>query len=337
MEPAASEFLRALRGHRSQVAFSRWLGYTGNVAAKWEGGHRFPTFLEALRAAERVGVDVPGALRAFHAPSAEAWRSDDLSTWLDALRGRATQAELARRTGLSRQQVGRLLSGRSRGRLPEVMGLVDGMTGRLPDLIGALVPIAEVPSLAREARVRHALGRLAITHPWSPAAQAWLDARERVPVARAASELAGAIGLPVARAQELIEALVDAGAATRSHGYLRPAPPTTVEVQATAEDLRQLRAHWALVSAERMQRAAPGDLFSFNVFAIGRADLKRVREAQRRFYREVRSIVADSPPEVAAMLVVHTAAFDPSLDPSQRSGDGPRQVSELSEVAQHAE
>ncbi|MCA9569397.1 MAG: hypothetical protein KC656_16230, partial [Myxococcales bacterium] len=84
----------------------------------------------------------------------------------------------------------------------------------------------------------------------------------------------------------------------------------TVELVATPEDIRGIRAHWAAVSAERVARGEPGDLFSFNVFAVGRDDLERVKDAQRRFYREVRAIVADSPPEVAALLVVHTAPFD---------------------------
>lgn len=312
MDQAARELIRAIRGKRSQVAFSRRLGYRGNVAAKWEGGHRFPTFSETLRAASRCGIDVPAALARFHAASAERYDPEDLGPWLMALRGRSNQASLARRSGLSRQQIGRMLSGRSRGRLPEVMALLDAMTGRLPDLVGALVPIEEVASLAREAAVRTTLARLAVSHPWSPAAQAWLDTRGKVPVATAAADLSGAIGIPEPAAEDLLDVLVAAGAALRVRGSYRPAPPTTVEVQATPEDFQAIRAHWATVGAERIQRGEPGDLFSFNIFAIGREDLQRVREAQRRFYREVRAIVADSPPEVPAMLIVHTAAFEDS-------------------------
>jgi len=307
---AARQFIRAIRGKRSQVAFSRRLGYRGNVAAKWEGGHRFPTFAETLRAASRCGIDVPAALERFHAASAPLYDPEDIAPWLQALRGRANQSTLAQRTGLSRQQVGRMLSGRSRGRLPEVMALLDAMTGRLPDLVGSLVPIENVASLAREAAVRTTLARLAISHPWSPAAQAWLDTRGRVPTKSAPAELSAAIGVSEAEAGDLLKVLVAAGAALRVRGTYRPAPPTAVELQATAEDFQAMRAHWAQVSAARVERGEPGDLFSFNVFAIGRDDLVKVREAQRRFYREVRAIVADSPPEVPAMLIVHTAAFE---------------------------
>ena len=310
MEKAAQQFIRAMRGHRSQVALSRRLGYRGNVAAKWECGQRSPTFGEILRACMRLGIDVHGALHRFHAPSASAWdpsKPEEIAGWLRALQGQTSQALLAERSGLSRQQVGRLLSGRTQGRLPMVMTVIDALTGRLPDLIGELVPIEQVPELARKSQVRQALARLAFAHPWSPAVQSWLGSRKEVRAATAAQQLSRDMGLPVEHAASLIDALVEAGVAEISRGKLRSAPATTVEVVATDEDMKRLRAHWAAVSADRMARHAPGDLFSFNVFAVSREDLEKIRQSQRRFYREVRAIVAESPPEVVAMLVVHTA------------------------------
>ncbi len=301
-----------MRGARSQVALSRRLGYRGNVVAKWEGGQRFPTFGEVLRACGRVGIDVPAALARFHAPSAAAWRADApeaLAPWLRALQGQTTQAQLAEKTGLSRQQVGRLLSGRTLGRLPMVMLLVDAMTGRLPDLVAALVPIEEVPALARQAALRQALSRLAFAHPWSPAAQAWLGTRGEVPAATAAFRMATDMRIPAPLAEGLVAALVEAGVAEVSRGRLRPASRATVEISASADDVKRLRAHWARVSAERMADQPAEDLFSFNVFAASREDLEKIKQAQRRFYREVRAIVAESSPEVVGLLVVHTAAL----------------------------
>ncbi|MCB9684476.1 MAG: hypothetical protein H6738_05285 [Alphaproteobacteria bacterium] len=290
---------------------SRRLGYRGNVLAKWEGGQRYPTFGEVLRASARVGIDVGAALRRFHAPSAEAWdpaEPERVDGWLRALQGRTAQALVAERTGLSRQQVGRLLSGRTAGRLPMVMQVVDALTGRLPELVGELVPLEEVPELAREGQSRRALARLAFEHPWSPAAQAWLACRGEVDADGAATALGRDLGLPEELAAGLIEALVGAGVARIERGVLRKvAPPASVEVAATPEDMARLRAHWAGVSAGRMARGAVGDLFSFNVFAVGHDDLKRIQEAQRRFYREVRAIVSESPPQTVALLVVHTA------------------------------
>ncbi len=318
MEEAARQFIRAIRGRRSQVAFSRRLGYRGNVAAKWEGGHRFPTFGETLRAATLMGIDVPGALARFHAASADSWDPENpavIHPWLTALQGRTSQMQLAESAQLSRQQVGRVLSGRANGRLPLVLTLLQAMTGRMPDLIAELVDIAQVPAVAREAEARKALARLAFAHPWSPAARAWLGAQKRVPVDQAAHRLSGVLGLSEADADVLIEAMVSSGAASVVRGQLRPAPETTVEIHATAEDVQKLRTHWSGVTADRVAQGAANDLFSFNVFAVSREDLGRIREAQRRFYREVRSIIADSPPEVPAMLVIHTAAWpDPGSE-----------------------
>ncbi len=314
METAARQLLRALRGSRSQVALSRRLGYRGNVAAKWEGGQRFPTFGEVLRACGRVGVDVPGALAGFHGPSAPAWepaRPEEIAPWLRALQGQTSQALLAERTGLSRQQVGRLLSGRTQGRLPMVMALVDAMTGRLPELVAALVPIEEVPALAQQAALRSALARLAFAHPWSPAAQAWLGTRREVPASTAAFQLARDMKIPVPLAEGLVAALVEAGVAEITRGRLRPASRATVEISASADDVKRLRAHWAQVSAERMADQPAEDLFSFNVFAASREDVERIKQAQRRFYREVRAIVSESTAEVVSLLVVHTAVLVP--------------------------
>ncbi len=312
MNDAARQMLRALRGHRSQLAFSRQLGYRGNVVAKWEAGKRSPTLGEFLRAAVRVGVDVPAALERFHAASASAWSEEsphDIAPWLSAMRGGSSQIALAEQAGLSRQQVGRLLSGRSKGHLPEGLALVDAMTGRLPDLVAELVPIEEVPALARQASVRHALERLAFEHPWSSAAQAWLGAQGRVPVGRAAQQLAEGLSLPESLTRTLMDALLAAGVAEVVKGYVRPAGPSTVEVRATAEDMTALRRHWASVGADRVARGDGDDLFSFNVFAASRDDLERIRLAQRRFYREVRAIVSDSPAEVVVMLTAHTGVL----------------------------
>ncbi len=54
----ASELVRALRGRRSQTAFSKWLGYRSNVASAWEAGARVPDGVRLLlrSGAERAKV-----------------------------------------------------------------------------------------------------------------------------------------------------------------------------------------------------------------------------------------------------------------------------------------
>ena len=55
IERIARGLLRELRGRRSQVQWSRRLGYRSNVAYAWESGRRWPTAAETLRAAGRSG------------------------------------------------------------------------------------------------------------------------------------------------------------------------------------------------------------------------------------------------------------------------------------------
>src|SRR5690348_11594 len=62
----AAELLRALRGPRSQTAASRRLGHRSNVLYTWESGRRWPTAARFLRYAERMRVDVRGALARFY-------------------------------------------------------------------------------------------------------------------------------------------------------------------------------------------------------------------------------------------------------------------------------
>src|SRR5262245_36209131 len=116
----ARQFLRALRGRRSQVAFSRRLGFASNVAAEWEPGRRVPPALTAFRACQVVGIDVLARLRAFRASTGASLRKLDgagLAAWLRAQQGKQAVAAIAERSGLSRHQVSRFLSGSAAPRL----------------------------------------------------------------------------------------------------------------------------------------------------------------------------------------------------------------------------
>ena len=70
MADLTREFLRAVRGERSQVAFSRRVGFTSNVAAEWESGRRVPSAATALAVCARAGIDVARGFDAFHRDSA---------------------------------------------------------------------------------------------------------------------------------------------------------------------------------------------------------------------------------------------------------------------------
>ena len=65
-ELLASELLRAQRGRRSQLAWSRRLGFKSNVAYAWESGRAFPTAADALAVFARHGTDLRAVYARFH-------------------------------------------------------------------------------------------------------------------------------------------------------------------------------------------------------------------------------------------------------------------------------
>src|SRR5262245_48643937 len=62
----ASQFIRALRGKRSQLAFSRRLGYRTNILYVWEAARGAPTAAGFMRVAARAGVDLERAFATFY-------------------------------------------------------------------------------------------------------------------------------------------------------------------------------------------------------------------------------------------------------------------------------
>lgn len=299
----ASQLLRALRGPRSQIAFSRRLGYRTNVASDWENGRRAPRTSEVFRVMERVGVDVSAGMERFHAPSAPALAAGT-AAWLRALQGGTSTSALAERSGFSRHQVGRWLRGDADPRLPELLALLDAMTGRMPDWIAAFVDAAQVPAVVARANAQRRAGRLVFERPWSPAVLTFVATAGAEGVS--APAVATALGCPAEELGSTLDALVDAGLLQRRGDALVLEAPLTSTAQGSEADRRALRAHWARVALERTAAPGPGDLTGFNVFAVSAVDLERIRERYRAFYREIRSLVADSePPEVAALLLVH--------------------------------
>ena len=295
MEIVARQFLRAVRGPRSQAAFSRRLGYRGNPVADWEAGRRFPTAEETLRACERVGIDVPAAFGRFHpraAPELEA----GMTAWLAALRGGTSITEIAARTDRSRFAVARWLSGRARPRLPDWFRLVEATTGRLSDLVAALVPIAEVPALASQHAAREASRRLAFEEPWTEAILRVIETGTTD-----ADGIAARLGISGDEVGRCLEKLVVAGVVRDG----KVAGALTVDTRAYPG----LRQHWARVGLARLEAETPG-LFSYNVVSVSRADLARIEELHRAYFREVRAIVAASEPsEVVALVNVQLVKF----------------------------
>src|SRR5262245_16911585 len=61
----AADWVRALRGKRSQASFSRRLGYSNSVVHRWECGRAWPTAARFLQACQRSGKELERAFTTF--------------------------------------------------------------------------------------------------------------------------------------------------------------------------------------------------------------------------------------------------------------------------------
>jgi DNA-binding phage protein len=235
----------------------------------------------------------------------------DVAAWLSELAGSLALAELAARSGLSRHAVGRNLRGTTKPKLDDFIALVEAISGRASDLVQELVPIAEVPELLGVARQRAAAKRLAFEHPWSAAMMRVLEtsgyrARDRHEPGYIASRL----GLDIEQERAVLAALEAAGVA-RLRNARYEVGELTVDTQASADDVRAVRAHWARVGLSRVQEPRDQDWLGYNVISTSARDLERVREVLRRAFREIRAIAAASQPaESVALLNLHLVTWN---------------------------
>lgn len=315
MEIVARQLLRAIRGARSQEAFSRRLGYSSNPVADWEAGRRYPTAAETLRACGVAGIDVmPGVASFRPEEAAQLGDADDagVARWLAALRGNTALNDLAARLGVSRYAISRWMSGDTRPRLPDFLRVIDALTGRLSDLIAAWVDIEQVPALLAAHNQRHASRRVAFEELWAGGVMCVIEtgAYQDLGVHRD-GWIARRLGIDVQTERRCLARLQDAGLVVRSGRapyVIKDA--LTIDAVAEPEGTMRLKAHWASLGPMRALAPHPGDLVSYNVVSVSRDDLERIREAHIRYFMEVRSLVAGSKGEVAALINVQLLTWD---------------------------
>ena len=320
-ELAARQFLRAIRGKRSQVAFARRLGYRGNPIAGWEAGRRAPTADHALSACAALGIDVRAGFERFH-PASPPPRCDaeQLALWLGRIRGTTSIAELAQRSGYSRHQVSRWLARLARPRLPEFFGLVHAITGRCSDLIAELVAIELVPCLAEEHARRRAARTLAREEPWTEAILRVMETREYSALpAHPDGFIARYLGVDPATERRCLDKLARAGVVRLEHGRYRTIGSLTVDTGSVAA----LKSHWTRAALARIEQPAADDVFSYNVFSASTRDLERIRELLRATYREIRALVsATQADERVALINLQLLHWPEATDSGTGTGTG---------------
>ncbi|MEY4549385.1 MAG: Family ership [Pseudomonadota bacterium] len=309
-----AELIRALRGKRSQTVLSRRLGYKTNVVYIWEAQKGAPTGAGFLRLAQRVGVDVRRALEQFYRKPPPWLAEQDptsvegVAALLDDLRGASTLVETAAKLRVSRFALARWLRGEAEPRLPDFLELIEASSLRVLDFVAALVDPLEVPSLAQLWQELQASRRAAYQRPWSHAVLRALELRQyRELPAHKPGWIGGMLGIDQAEEEACLELLADTGQIERRQKKWHVKQVLTVDTRKDPEAARHLKAWWARVGSERFLAQAEG-VFSYNLFAVSNADLERIEALQRAYFRELRSIVAQSAP-VENVAVVNLQLF----------------------------
>jgi len=303
-----SDWLRAMRGRRSQVAFSRRFGYRSNIAYRWESGRCFPTASEMLVMLRALGVDVVGCIASFYRSSPPWLATTDpcsvlgVARLLDDLRGGASMVELSRRSGHSRFAIMRWIRGKADPTLPEFLGLIELLTHRLLDFVASFIPPEQLPS-AREAwgllsRARQA----AYDEPWSHAVLRALELVEyrSLPV-HEAGWVAARLGISAELEHASLGVLERSGQVRFDGSHYQPTKIQSVDTRADPARARELRAGWASVGVGRLKAGAAGVL-SYNLGTVSREALKRLEALQRAYYRDMVSIIAESEPAECVVL-----------------------------------
>lgn len=304
----ASEWLRFIRGKRSQRGFSRRLGYRSNIAYRWESGVCFPTAAETFALAARAAGASRGGLQAFLGSGVPAVATEALATrdgvakLLSELRGKTSVVELARRSGFSRFSIARWLGGAAEPRLPEFLALIEAETFRALDFLSIFVDPAKLPSIADVWRAREAARQIAYDVPWSHAVLRALELTEyRALRKHSRGWIARRLGISRAEEERCLNALLAARQIRFERGRYVLDETQNVDTRADPARARELKAEWLRVALKRFESGVSGT-FGYNLMAVSRTDLARLRELHIDYFRKMQALVADSTPSECVVL-----------------------------------
>jgi DNA-binding phage protein len=305
----SAEWLRLLRGKRSQRGFSKRLGYASNIAYRWESGVCFPLAREVCALAKREGAAGRIALTSFFGGQLPHELANvDLATragiaqMLRVLRGKVSLVELSRRSGHSRFSIARWLSGGAEPRLPELLAVVEAATFRGLDFLASFTHIERLPSVAEAYRALEVARKIAYDVPWSHAVLRALELSDyRALRQHKPGWLAKRLDISKKEEARCLAALATARQ-IRLEGKLWTVDRTqTIDTRAEPERGRRLKAEWLKVALERLQSGV-GGVFSYNLMAISRADLARLRDMHIAYVRNMQALVTDSTPSECVVL-----------------------------------
>ena len=311
----ASQWVRVLRGRRSQAHVSRRLGYRSNVLYTWEAGTAFPPAHRAFAMAELIGREPAGGLGQFfrEVPSTlvgvSLGQPQGVTALMVELRGTTPIAELAKTLGVSRFTVSRWLNGHSQPVLNELFAYVEAASLRLLDFLALWVDPAELPEVAEAWSQLVRARRLGYEHPSSHGVLRALETRAYAK-RPSINTLCRLLGMEAHDVTEHLRALQQSGQVVRRGKRLLPSLVQNVDFRADPIAAQRVKAFWANFAADRTKQPRPG-LFAYNLFAVSSGDLHRLQALQRAYLREMHTIIAKSEPcDVVALFNCQMFALD---------------------------
>jgi transcriptional regulator with XRE-family HTH domain len=298
------DLMRALRGSRSQPAFSRELGFKSNAAYLWEHGRRHPEVSLFLKAAlaGRPKLRAPLA-RFFEQPSdmfsgGRAHSPRNVMRIVQTLVGTSAKNDVARLLGVDRTTLGRWCSGKTEPRLPQFLNLVQLTTQRMIEFVALFVDLSRLPSTRELYENLSRQRRLAYDLPMSHAVLRGIELAAYQSEPDGGSRLlARELGLPEAEVASYLSELEAAGQVARRAGHYEVASILTIDTREDPEQNARLKAFWAREALSRFEqgRASSETLFSFNLFAVSEDAFQQIRKLHLAYYDQVRSIVEACP------------------------------------------
>jgi transcriptional regulator with XRE-family HTH domain len=329
-EQLSLELVRTIRGRHHQVVLSRRLGYTSNIVYRWESGNCWPTAAMFFQLCKRVGINIAGAYRSFYSRQPD-WLIGDacspqmVAAFLRDLQGKVPLHELSQMVGENRYSVARWLTGKAQPRLPDFLRMVEASSRRSLDFVSTLTDPAEIPCIAKPWRRLLQAKQVAYEAPWSHAVLHALELNE-LGKARAdgMKTLVRRLGIPEKEVAKALHALQEAGQVRRYRGAWKSSRKQTVNTAQDPARARQLKAFWFQVAVDRLRADAPG-FFGYSLFAITEQDLRKLREVQLEYIRQMQSIIAESSPGervglYAVQLLDLAESGDNVFAPSRNTG-----------------
>lgn len=300
-ETLSAELLQAVRGRHAQILLSRRLGYDSNIIYRWETQKCWPTAAMFLQLCKRVRIDVAGSFRKFYGRQPDWLVEGDpcseqtVVAFLKDLQGTVPIQALARAVGQSRFTVSRWLNGTAQPRLPDFLRVLEATSRRTLDFVSTFTDPQDLPCVTKTWRRLQRAKQVAYDSPWSHAVLHALELEELSHPKVRLGVLANRLGISEVEVTTALHALQEAGQVRRHRGSWRITRQQTVNTAQDPERALQLKAFWFQVATDRVRAHAPG-FFGYSLFAISEQDMRRLREVQLEYIRQMQAIIAGSAP-----------------------------------------